>query len=59
MQFHSKQWFLTNGASLSSYNQEELQMLWETFSTSQLDFLQEVCQNVYNAGYKAAEEDRM
>ena len=59
MQFHSKQWFLINGGANTSYNQEELQMLWETFSTSQLDFLQEICQSVYNAGYKAAEEDRM
>jgi len=59
MQFHSKQWFLINGAAHTTYNTEELQMLWETFSTSQLDFLQEMCQSVYNAGYKAAEEDRM
>ena len=59
MQFHSKQWFLINGDSLSSYNQEELQMLWETFSTAQLDFLQEVCQNAYNAGFQACTEDRM
>lgn len=59
MQFHSKQWFLINGAAHSTYTQEELQMLWESFSTSQLDFLQEMCQSCYNAGYKACTEDNM
>ena len=59
MQFHSKQWFLINGAAHTSYTSEELQLLWETFSTSQLDFLQEICQNCYQSGYKACEEDRM
>ena len=59
MQFHSKQWFIINGSAHSSYTQEELEMLWEGFSTSQLDFLQEVCQSVYQAGYQACVEDRM
>ena len=59
MQFHTKQWFLINGSAYTTYTQEELQLLWETFSTSQLDFLQEMCQNVYQAGYTACEQDRM
>ncbi len=59
MQFHSKQWFIINGSAHTSYNEEELNMLWETFSTSQLDFIQEMCHSVYQSGYKACEEDRM
>ena len=59
MQFHSKQWFLINGGANTSYNNEELQMLWETFSTAQLDFLQDMCESCYKAGYKACTEDNM
>lgn len=50
---------MIHGGANTSYNTEELNMLWESFSTSQLDFLQEMCESVYKAGYKAAEEDRM
>lgn len=58
MQLHSKQWFLiTCHSMLSDYTQDDLECLWETFSTAQLDFLQDMCQTSYNAGYKAAEED--
>jgi len=59
MQFHTKQWFLINGSAHTTYSQEELLLLWETFSTSQLDFLQEMCHSVYQAGYQACTEDRM
>ena len=59
MQLHSQQWFLINGAANTSYSTEELQLLWETFSTAQLDFIQELSENLYKQGYKAAEEDRM
>lgn len=59
MQFHSKQWFMIHGGANTSYNTEELNMLWESFSTSQLDFLQEMCESVYKAGYKACTEDNM
>lgn len=58
MNLHSKQWFIITAGNMTSYSSAELEMLWDTFSTSQLDFVQELCNNSYQAGYKAAEEDR-
>lgn len=58
MNLHSKQWFLVHSQALTTYNEEELKLLWETFSTSQLDYIQEMCENNYKAGYLAAEQDR-
>jgi uncharacterized protein (DUF2164 family) len=43
---------------LKGYTEEELETLWKTFNIDQLDFIKELCQVNYNAGYKAAEEDR-
>jgi len=59
MQLHSKQFFLYSGAANTSYTMEELELLWDTFSTAQLDFIQEMCESLYNAGYKACTEDSM
>lgn len=42
---------------MSSYDEAELAILWDTISTDYLDLLKEMCTNSYNAGYKACEED--
>lgn len=59
MKLQTKQWFLiTSRAMLPSYSKEDLNLLWNSFSTAQLDFIKDMFQTSYNAGYKAAEEDR-
>ncbi len=58
MRLHTQNWFIVTSSSLTTYNEEELKLLWDTFSTPQLDFIQEMCENSYKAGYTAAEQDR-
>ena len=59
MNLKNKQWFIiTCFSMLKGYTEEELETLWKTFNIDQLDFIKELCQVNYNAGYKAAEEDR-
>jgi len=57
MQLHNKNWFIITCGTMTTYNQEELELLWETLSTAQLDFIQELCESSYNAGYEACKLD--
>ena len=59
MNLHSKQMFLINVGANTSYTPEELELLWELCSTDVLDLMSELCSSLYQAGYKACEEDRM
>ena len=58
MNLHSKQWFIINASTMTSYTADELELLWQSFSTSQLDFVQELCNSSYQAGYVACTEDQ-
>lgn len=60
MDIHSKNWFIiTFNTMLQDYTEEDLELVWQGLSSYQLDFIQEVGQAMYNAGYQAAVEDAM
>ena len=44
---------------LEEYTDEDLELVWQGMSSYQLDFIQDVGNAYYNAGYRAAEEDAM
>ena len=56
MKLHDKTWFKINASAMTSYNDEELELIWETLSTAQLDFIAELCNSSYTEGYKAGQE---
>jgi NAD dependent epimerase/dehydratase family enzyme len=56
MKLHDKTWFKINASAMTSYNDEELDLIWETLSTAQLDFIAEICGNAYKAGYEDGQE---
>ena len=59
MKLHSQQDFIVNVGANTSYNPEELELLWEMCSTDILDLMSELCSKLYQAGYTACTEDRM
>jgi len=58
MKLHDKTWFKINASAMTNYNDEELELIWETLSTAQLDFISELCSNSYKAGYNDGITDR-
>lgn len=44
---------------LEDYTDEDLDLVWQGMSSYQLDFVQDVGQAMYNAGYQACTEDNM
>lgn len=60
MDIHSNNWFIiTFSNMLEDYTDEDLDLVWQGLSSYQLDFIQDVSQCMYNAGYQAAVEDAM
>jgi uncharacterized protein (DUF2164 family) len=60
MDIHSKNWFIiTFSSMLEDYTDEDLDLVWAGLSSYQLDFIQDVGNAYYNAGYQAAVEDAM
>lgn len=56
MKLHDKTLFKINASAMTSYNDEELELIWETLSTAQLDFIAELCNSGYTEGYQAGQE---
>lgn len=60
MDIHSKNWFIiTFSNMLEDYTDEDLELVWQGMSSYQLDFIQDVGNAYYSAGYRACEEDNM
>lgn len=51
MRLHEKYWFQTY-AKNTSHDNEEIELIWQSLSTSQIDFFQELCEYFYQEGIK-------
>ena len=52
MRMHDHYWFKTYGRN-TSYTPEEVEIIWQSLSTSQLEFFQELCEYFYQEGRRA------
>lgn len=56
MKMHDHYWFRTYGKN-TTYNQEEVELVWQSLSTSQIDFFQELCEYFYEEGKKHGRDE--
>jgi hypothetical protein len=59
MNLHKKEQFVMAVVANTPYNKEEALLLWDMLNTDTIDLLQALYTNMYHAGYKACEEDKM
>lgn len=56
MRLHDHYWFKTYGKN-TTYNEEEIELIWQSLSTSQIDFFQELCEYFYQEGRRHGEDE--
>lgn len=56
MRLHDHYWFSTYGKN-TNHSPEEVELIWQSLSTSQIDYFQELCEYFYAEGVKAGRDE--
>jgi hypothetical protein len=59
MNLHKKEQFVMCVVANTPYSAAEALLFWDMLNTDTLDLIQALVGSMYNAGYKAANEDAM